>query len=111
MIAHHILGNCSGGFCLRSSCFWAADTNRSEVKGCRKMEKKRCGRNLGKCCKDKFLLDTNTQKYVGDPNSEVVRIHPKKDNVCGIQFFKSKEIYGKVRKFWRQNFATKLRKS
>ena len=38
-------------------------------------------------------------------------IHPKKDIVCGIQFFSPNKSAEKVRIFWQQNFATKWRKS
>ena len=42
---------------------------------------------------------------------EANSIHPKKDNVCGIQFFSPYKSAEKVRTFWQQNFTTKLRKS
>ena len=42
---------------------------------------------------------------------QIFFIHPKKDNVYGIQFFSPKKSAETVRTFWQQNFATWLRKS
>ena len=65
--AHHVLGDRVSGLGLRSAIFGAADADRSEVKGCRRVTKKQEGLHshteLQKTRREGLISHTHTQSH------------------------------------------------
>ena len=60
--AHHVLGDRLSGLGFRSSIFGAADADRSEVKGCRRVTKKQNKRKNSHTDTIDNTWDANLQK-------------------------------------------------